>query len=157
MPVRDGLPVSERRRHVPPRNTTTGPPKHPIEHRTVIGPPSTPTRGLVGQQRLHPGPLRIGQIVPMQHPPGLPHPALKIRGTRSRRSRMLVAEQVDRPDDQAEDEEECELHGYPLAPYRFCVPTATVGPTGIGVIGHAAYDLPYFLGRSAYAARSWRS
>src|ERR687889_269264 len=83
MPVRDGLPVSERRRHVPPRNTTTGPPKHPIEHRTVIGPPSTPTRGLVGQQRLHPGPLRIGQIVSMQHPPGLPHPALKIRGTRS--------------------------------------------------------------------------
>src|SRR3954453_17152745 len=83
MPVRDGLPASECRRHIPPRDTTTGPPEHPVEHRAVIGPPPTPTRDLVGQQRLHPGPFRIGQIVSMQHPPGLPHPALKIRGTRS--------------------------------------------------------------------------
>src|SRR3954466_3686310 len=80
MPVRDGLPVPERGRYVPPRDTTTGPPEHPVEHRAVIGPPATPTRSLVRQQKLHPGPLRIGQIVSMQHPPGLPHPALKIRG-----------------------------------------------------------------------------
>src|SRR5215218_3038537 len=83
MPVRDGLPAAERRRHVPPRDTTTGPPEHPIEDRAVIGPPATATRNLVGQQRFQTSPFRIGQIVSMQHPPGLPHPALKIRGTRS--------------------------------------------------------------------------
>src|SRR5215210_986978 len=83
MPVRDGLPAAERGRHSPPRDTTTGPPEHPVEHRAVIGPPPTTTRGLVGQQRFQTSPFRIGQIVSMQHPPGLPHPALKIRGTRS--------------------------------------------------------------------------
>ena len=83
MPVRDSLPASERRRHIPPRDTTTGPPEHPVEHRAVIGPPATATRDLVGQQRFQTSPFRIGQIVSMQHPPGLPHPALKIRGTRS--------------------------------------------------------------------------
>src|SRR3954471_9941317 len=84
MPVRDGLPAAERRRHIPPRDTTTGPPEHPVEHHTVIDPPPTTTRDLVGQQRFQTSPFRIGQIVSMQHPPGLPHPALKIRGTRSR-------------------------------------------------------------------------
>src|SRR3954462_10014086 len=83
MPVRDGLPAAERRRHIPPRDTTTGPPEHPVEHRAVIGPPPTTTRDLVGQQRFQTSPFHIGQIVSMQHPPGLPHPALKIRGTRS--------------------------------------------------------------------------
>src|SRR3954447_16491407 len=81
MPVRDGLPASERRRHIPPRDTTTGPPEHPVEHRAVIGPPPTTTRDLVGQQRFQTSPFHVGQIVSMQHPPGLPHPALKIRGT----------------------------------------------------------------------------
>src|SRR3954447_24494785 len=85
MPVRDGLPASERRWHIPPRDTTAGPPEHPVEHRAVIGPPPTTTRDLVGQQWFQTSPFRIGQIVSMQHPPGLPHPALKIRGTRSRR------------------------------------------------------------------------
>src|SRR5947208_16179872 len=83
MPVVDGLPASERGRYIPPWDTTAGPPEHPVEHRAVIGPPPTPTRGLAGQQRLQTRPLRIGQIVSMQHPPGLPHLALKIRGTRS--------------------------------------------------------------------------
>src|SRR3954447_26376259 len=83
MPVRDGLPVPERGRYVPPRDTTTGPPEHPVEHRAVIGPPATPTRSLVGQQRFQTSPFRIGQIVSRQHPRGLPHPALEIRGTRS--------------------------------------------------------------------------
>src|SRR3954454_1333879 len=83
MPVRDGLPASERRWHIPPRDTTAGPPEHPVEHRAVIGPPPTTTRDLVGQQWFQTSPFRIGQIVSMQHPPGLPHPALKIRGTRS--------------------------------------------------------------------------
>src|SRR3954452_19634706 len=83
MPVRDGLPAAERWLHIPPRDTTTGPPEHPVEHRAVIDPPPTTTRDLVGQQRFQTSPFRIGQIVSMQHPPGLPHPALKIRGTRS--------------------------------------------------------------------------
>src|SRR5215212_3241595 len=90
MPVRDGLPASERRRHIPPRDTTTGPPEHPVEYRAVLGPPATATRELVGQQRFQTSPLRIGQIVSMKHPPGLPHPALKIRGTRSSLLRLLV-------------------------------------------------------------------
>jgi hypothetical protein len=40
-------------------------------------------RGLIGQQRLQPGPLFIGQIVTIEHGDRLPHPPLKIRGTRS--------------------------------------------------------------------------
>ena len=56
------------RRHVPPRDTTTGPPEHPVEHRAVIRPPATATRVLVGQQRFQPSPFRIGQIMSMQHP-----------------------------------------------------------------------------------------
>jgi hypothetical protein len=83
MPVRDGLPASERGRHVPPRNATTGPPEHPVEDRAVIGPPPTATRDLVRQQRLQPGPFLVGQIMTMQHQKDLLHPALKIRGTRS--------------------------------------------------------------------------
>ena len=51
----------------------------------MIGPPPTATRGLVGQQRFQTSPFLVGQIMSMQHPPGLPHPALKIRGTRSNR------------------------------------------------------------------------
>src|SRR3954451_7228603 len=90
MPVRDGLPASERRRHIPPRDTTTGPPEHPVEDRAVIGPPPTTTRDLVGQQRFQTSPFRIGQIVSMQHPPGLPHPALKILGTRSSTPRPYI-------------------------------------------------------------------
>src|SRR3954454_25198202 len=83
MPVREGLPASERWRHIPPRDTTTGSREHPVEYRAVIGPPANATRDLVGQQRFQARPLRNGQIVSMQHPPGLPHPALKIHGTRS--------------------------------------------------------------------------
>src|SRR3954464_10700948 len=94
MPVRDGLPASERRRHIPPRDTTTGPPEHPVEHRAVIGPPPTTTRDLVGQQRVQTSPFHIGQIVSMQHPPGLPHPALKIRGTRSNRLILVLLGEV---------------------------------------------------------------
>jgi hypothetical protein len=83
MPVSDGLPMPERRRHVPPRDTTPGPPQHPVEHHPVIRPPPTPTRSLIGQQRFQPGPFLIGQIMTMQHEKDLPHPTLMIRGTRS--------------------------------------------------------------------------
>src|SRR3954452_15688771 len=84
MPVVDGLPTPERGRHVPPRNATTGPPEHPVEDRAVIGPPPTAPRDLVRQQRLQPGPFLVGYIMTMQHQKDLLHPALKIRGTRSR-------------------------------------------------------------------------
>src|SRR4051795_4210421 len=83
MPVVHGLPRPERRRHIPPRDTTPGPPEHPVEHHAVIGPPPTPTRSLTGQQRFQPRPFLVGQIMTMQHETDLPHPALMIRGTRS--------------------------------------------------------------------------
>src|SRR5829696_5907084 len=82
MPVVDGLPVSVDRWHIPPRQTATGPPEHPVDHRPVIGPPATPTRGLDRQQRLQPGPLRVGQVMTIKHTLRLPHPPAKIRGTR---------------------------------------------------------------------------
>ena len=47
-----------------------GPPEHPVDHRAVIGPPATPLRGLVGQQRFQPGPFLIGQIVSIEHAVG---------------------------------------------------------------------------------------
>ena len=49
----------------------------------MIHPPPTPTRRLIGQQRLQPGPFLVSQIMTMQHRLGLPHPVVKIRGTRS--------------------------------------------------------------------------
>ena len=49
----------------------------------MLGPPPTPTRSLIGQQRFQPGPFVVGQIMTVQHAKDLPHPALKIRGTRS--------------------------------------------------------------------------
>jgi hypothetical protein len=49
----------------------------------VIGPAPTPLRFLTGQQRLQPGPFLVGQIMTIEHADGLPHPLIKIRGTRS--------------------------------------------------------------------------
>src|SRR5690349_18043213 len=90
-PAVAGFSVSKTRGQGP----TSGPPEHPTEHHAVISPPPTPTRRLVGQQRLQPGPFLVGQIVSMQHRTGLPHPTLMIRGTRSnlpgRRSRRSSA------------------------------------------------------------------
>jgi hypothetical protein len=40
-------------------------------------------RFLAGQQRFQQGPFLVGQIVTIEHPLGLPHPPIKIRGTRS--------------------------------------------------------------------------
>src|SRR5215217_2543544 len=87
MPVVHGLPTPERCRHVPPRDTTTGPPEHAVEDHAVLRPPPTPTLSLIGQQRFQPDPFVVGQIMTMQHAKDLPHPALKIRGTRSRPTR----------------------------------------------------------------------
>ncbi len=63
MPVINGLPVPVSTRQVPPRSTTAGSPEHPIDHHAVIGPPATPTRNPIGQQRLQTSPLIIGQIM----------------------------------------------------------------------------------------------
>ena len=49
----------------------------------MIGPPATPTRSLVGQQRFQPGPFLVGQIVSMRAHGGSTASGLKIRGTRS--------------------------------------------------------------------------
>src|SRR6201989_2001186 len=96
MPGVDGLPRPARRRHVPPRDTTAGPPEHPVEHHAVISPPPTPTRRLIGQQRFQPGPFLVGQIVTMQHEKDLPYPALMIRGTRSNMEAVLSRGRVKR-------------------------------------------------------------
>src|SRR3954454_17505103 len=90
MPVVDGLPVPVVRWDVAPRQPAAGPPEHPVDHRPVIGPTTTPLRLLAGQQRLQPGPFLIGQIVSIEHPLGLPHPLIKIRGTRSNGMTMTV-------------------------------------------------------------------
>src|ERR671921_2976054 len=98
MPVVDGLPMSVNRWHVPPRQAALGPPEHTVDHHSVIGPPATPARALVGQQRLQPGPLRVGQIMTIEHQLGLPHLAFKIRGTRSSRHPWPAhAEPTDKP------------------------------------------------------------
>ena len=60
----------------------------------MIRPPPTPTRSLIGQQRLHPDPFLVGQIMTMQHQKDLPHPAPKIRGTRSSRRVGFLVEVV---------------------------------------------------------------
>src|SRR3954471_13411012 len=83
MPVVDGLPRPVVRGYVAPWQSTAGPPEHPVDHGAVIGPPATALRLLAGQQRLQPGPFLVGQIVSIEHTDGLPHPPVKIRGTRS--------------------------------------------------------------------------
>ena len=56
----------------------------------MIGPTTTSLRLLARQQRLQPDPFLIGQIVSIEHPLGLPHPLIKIRGTRSKLSMDIV-------------------------------------------------------------------
>ena len=83
MSVVDGLPMPVVRGNVAPGQPAAGSPEHPVDHRTVIGPAPTPLRFLTGQQRLQPGPFLVGQIMTIEHTDGLPHPLIKIRGTRS--------------------------------------------------------------------------
>src|SRR5215212_7477013 len=96
MPVVDGLPRPVVRGYVAPWQTTAGPPEHPVDHRAVIGPPATPLRLLAGQQRLQPGPFLVGQIVSIEHTDGLPHPPVKIRGTRSSRQASSLGLEIER-------------------------------------------------------------
>src|SRR6185436_368128 len=99
MPVVDGLPRPVVRGYVAPWQSTAGPPEHPVDHGAVIGPPATPLRLLAGQQRLQPGPFLVGQIVSIEHADGLPHPPVKIRGTRSSAAPTNVRRVLARPDD----------------------------------------------------------
>src|SRR3954452_24837912 len=82
MPVVDGLPVPVGGGQVPPRTPGAGPPQHPVDHRPVIRPPTTPARCRVRQQRLQPRPLLVAQIITIMHTRCLPHPSPETRGTR---------------------------------------------------------------------------
>ena len=74
----------------PATQPAPGPPEHSVEHRPVIGPPSAPLRGLVGQQGFQPSPLRVGQVMAIEHGLDLPYPAVMIHGTRSSRTSAVV-------------------------------------------------------------------
>lgn len=77
---RQSAPTSHHRTsgEVPPRGATASPPEHPVDHHAVIGPPATPTRRPVGQQRLQPSPLIISQIMAIKHEKDLSHSTAKI-------------------------------------------------------------------------------
>ena len=78
----DGLPPAVLLGQVAPRRARTGPPQHPIDHSTVIL-PTTPALGrTVRQQWLQQSPLRISQIVTINHTNDLSDPATKIQETR---------------------------------------------------------------------------
>src|SRR4026209_1524213 len=82
MPGVDALPAPVRARHIPPRRPRSRAPHHPVDHLAVVAPPATPTRRPIGQQRLQPCPLRVGQVMPIMHRRCLPDPSPKIRETR---------------------------------------------------------------------------
>ncbi len=74
------VPVAER--NVPPWRPSPGPPQDPVDHLPVIIPTASAARRPVRQERLQPSPLRISQIVTIEHRPGLPNPPVKIGETR---------------------------------------------------------------------------
>jgi hypothetical protein len=82
MSVIDGFPVPVATRQIPPRAPGPSPPQHPVDHRPVIGPASTPTRHAIRQQRRQPSPLPISQIMTIKHTDDLPDPPQEIHGTR---------------------------------------------------------------------------
>jgi len=86
MPRVHRLPVPVERRQIPPRRPRPGPPQHPVHHRPVIGPPPTPTRRPIRQQRLQTLPLSVGQIMTIKHGEDLPHPNIKILQTHPSRA-----------------------------------------------------------------------
>src|SRR3954447_8445930 len=119
MSVVDGLPMPVVRGHVAPGQPAAGSPEHSVDHCAVIGPAPTPLRFLTGQQRLQPGPFLVGQIMTIEHETGLPHPLIKIRGTRSnvmiggerrRRWRTLL---VERPSTSIAVATSCAVHRSP--------------------------------------------
>src|SRR3954464_3242543 len=84
MPAVQGAEVPVAGRHIPPRSSSPSPPQNPVDHLPVIEPPAPAARRPVRQQRLQPRPFGIGQVMPIEHGPGLPDPPAKIRETRPR-------------------------------------------------------------------------
>src|SRR3954470_13098449 len=82
MPPVQGSAVPVAGRNTPPWRPGPGPPQDPVDHLPVIVPTAAAARRPVRQQRLQPDPLRISQIVTIEHRPGLPNPPAKIGETR---------------------------------------------------------------------------
>src|SRR3954470_2908246 len=84
MPPVQGSAVPVAGRNTPPWRPGPGPPQDPVDHLPVIVPTAAAARRPVRQQRLQPDPLRISQIVTIEHRPGLPNPPAQIGETRPR-------------------------------------------------------------------------
>jgi hypothetical protein len=85
MPMVDGLPVPVVTMQIPPRTAGTSPPQHPIDHRSMIGPPPTAHPGAAsGQATTVPAAPTLPQSNHGDRAPrrDLPHPTRKIHGTR---------------------------------------------------------------------------
>ena len=57
----------------------------------MIGPPPTPARRLVRQQRFQPRPLVLSQVMTIVHGDDLSHPTQKIHGTRPNIGKVAAA------------------------------------------------------------------
>src|SRR4051795_10903420 len=68
--------------NIPPWRPGPGPPQDPVDHLPVIVPTAAAARRPVRQQRLQPDPLRISQIMTIEHRPALPNPPAQIGETR---------------------------------------------------------------------------
>src|SRR3954447_17046854 len=97
MPPVQGSEVSVAGRNIPPWRSGPGPPQDPVDHLPVIVPPAPAARRPVRQHRLQPDPLRISQIVTIEHRPGLPNPPAKIGETRPRPGPHPVTEACGAP------------------------------------------------------------
>src|SRR3954468_22618053 len=89
MPPVQGSEVPVAGRNIPPWRPGPGPPQDPVDHLPVIVPPAPAARRPVRQQRLQPDPLRISQVMTIEHRPALPNPPAKIGETRPRTHRLL--------------------------------------------------------------------
>src|SRR3954462_10235559 len=82
MPPVQGSEVPGAGRNIPPWRPGPGPPQDPVDPLRVIVPTPAAARRRVRQQRLQPDPLRISQIMTIEHRPGLPNPPAQIGETR---------------------------------------------------------------------------
>src|SRR3954451_14815970 len=78
----EGSEVPVAGRNIPPWRPGPGSPQDPVDHLPVIVPTAAAARRPVRQQRLQPDPLRISQIMTIEHRPGLPNPPAQIGETR---------------------------------------------------------------------------
>src|SRR3982751_1837460 len=102
MPPVQGSEVSVAGRNIPPWRPGPGPPQDPVDHLPVIVPTASAARRPVRQHRLQPDPLRISQIVTIEHRPGLPNPPAKIGETRPSLDLTRPRKQVRKPQSAAE-------------------------------------------------------